>query len=341
MEEPTITTTVPAASVEGTAPAPAPEAAAPPPADGATAPAETTPAEPKPDISGRRFAALAARERQARAQAEQIAVERAALKADREAAEAYRAALAAAKDDPLAFIQKHLNLDFETLARRHVLKEPVQQEPAKVDPVVAELKAELEALKAERGTEKEQAQKQAELEAKQAQQQIIDEHLTERLTYAKEHADDFEMVLANQAPARDMYLGLYNQAFLAKNQLPLKPTQEQLQASEELTPDECIAVMGRVEQLLTEEAEKLLLALSGSKRFGSRFAPKPADVSKEPQAARVATPTSPAMTLTNDARKAVLVSDITKVTTSSSKPETEEEMIARVRSKFPPKVRVA
>ena len=230
---------------------------------------------PKPDREGRKFAALAERERNARATAEAVKREREALKADREAAEAYKKALEDIKKDPLAFMESQAGVDFETLTRRYILKDPAAQEkPAEPDPI-AELKAEIAELKAENASAKELKAKQAELEAEKLKEATIEAHVQEKLSYCKAHEDQFELVLANQEEAKNSYTDLYGQAWRLKNDIPegVAPTPQQLKRAVELTQEETVAILERCESLLTEKAEKQLEAMSRLKRFGSRFSP--------------------------------------------------------------------
>jgi hypothetical protein len=314
-------------------------------ASGTEEKAKETPPKPEPpkERESRALALLAQRERNARAAEAQAKEARKALETERAEATAYREALKAVKDDPLTFLQKHANIDFETLTRRFLLNDPAAQPKKEPEDPAAALKKELEEIKAKLVAGEEESKKHAaELEEKR-RQEGIDQHLRERLAYCKEHAEDFELVLANQTQARGMYMDLLQQAFLAKNGLPENPTPQQLQRTKELNSSEMVDVMKRVEELLTEEAERHLQGLRGTKRFAARFAQEKTTPTKTETAAPKTQPATqnpnppkPVTTLTNDIPRVVPVNSNTTVV-KLGRPETLEETVARIRQKFPSK----
>jgi hypothetical protein len=331
---PAVTTTTPAS--EPTAPTTATEPTGAAPPAGATG--ATGAAEPKPAPEERAhkvFAAIAQRERGVRsgearvkAEAARIEQERASLKADREAAEAYRRELAEMQRDPLGFLQKHAGLDYETLTRRHVLRQPDPQDttpkPAP-DPRVEAHEKELAEWRKER-EERAKAVEDAKVQEQKASYlKVIADEKAAKIEYCKQHADDFEMVLADPDAATDLYLGLYAQAYQ--------------EAGRELEPDEQIAILKRAEELLTERESQRLDRLKTSKRFGSRFASPPKEQPASPDV-----PTgAPKPPTPQGAEQKTLTNGLTSSpppiryasTAGKSIDEVHAEALARVAARFP------
>jgi len=222
---------------------------------------------PQQEREASRFAAIARREKAAVEAQLALKREREAMAAERAERDAYLAEKRLLETDPLEFLAKYGKTDFETLARRHVLKEPAAP-PAPVDPsVVSKLEAELKELKAwrEQTAAERDAATKASTEA--SGRRVIEEHLQERLSYAKAHAEDFELTLENQDDASRIYLDLYRRSSEI--------------AGRDLDDDEVLAVMARTEKLLTDREEARIVKLRNTKRFASRFATEAAP--REPQ----------------------------------------------------------
>lgn len=329
-------TTQAAASPEGSGTPPTAPAAETTAAQPAT---ETQPAAPPPDPKGRQFAELARRERELRRL--DVRTKQAAARAEeaRKAAAADRAALDELKTNPFGVIRKVTGLDADAVVRKHLLEQPDPVKTEKLDDHSVEFqqfKADHEEFKKYLEAQRKEKEQATVREAEQARTQMVKQHLDERLAYCKEHPNDFESVLANEQQAGPVYLDLFQQAWLAKNDIPPNiaslPQDEQqilLAGAEELDADELVALLKRTEEILSEQEAAQLERLSKRKRFSSRFAPK----TETPPAP----PTPPAQpgvqkTLTNSLQR-------TPPAGGATRPKTPREMhlerMAAIKAKFP------
>lgn len=236
-------------------------AAAPPPA--AVEP-EAAPSEPKPpeppappkERDGARFAALAAKEREARNILRRAEQEGQRVARDKAELAELREIKRLMSEDPLGALRKHGGIDYETLTKKYILGEKVEEKPAREpDPDVEELKA----------WRKAQEEQRRDAETKAAQERnarIVQDHLNEQHAYATAHADDFEMVLSDPQGASSTYLDLYRQTYNL--------------VGRDLNQEEQVACLKRTEELLTEAEVTRLERLAKTKKLASRFAaPKP------------------------------------------------------------------
>lgn len=239
--------------------------------------------KPEPPVSKRQYfvqAELARRaQAQAKAQADAFATERAAFESQRKAWEEQQQAL---QRDPLGALSKYgHNLD--SLAR---LALGTPAEKAEAARATAELPPETAKQFREMTEEMRQlreyaaAQKQEQSAA--ANRAYRENNLRARFGEAQAEPEEFELFLANP----EVGVAVYEEEWARFANTDLRRTRLPTDA-------ECNQILRRAEKRMTEQYEKQVELLAKTKRFSSRFAPKP----------QVAPREAAIRTITNDAAR--------------------------------------
>lgn len=231
--------------------------------------------------------------------------DRKAIRAEKAELENYKKSIAKLKTNPMDFLEEH-GYDTQAIIDRALEKIGGTPNPKKEDPLLSKVDEKLKAL--------EEREKAAEAKLQSAQEAVVwNDHINKVTNYVNSNSDKYEVILSHPEKATQLYKETLNEV----RNYALK------EYGRDLEDSEVIAVINRVEDLMTSEYTPLFEKLSKLKKFSKNAKTEPDSSSKsttEPVGIK---------TLTNNLADQANVPGI-----ASSKP-TDEERLAIIARMFP------